>query len=142
MRSRVVRLLSFAAIACLAGCGNPIAPVEGVVVFADAPDTPATELAGYVLTLESVGPDGKPVGGMAEVGADGTFRVSTFKDGDGALRGRQKVALTPPFLLSGDRAASKIPAKYHDLATSGLEIDVQPGENKVKLTVERSPKGK
>jgi hypothetical protein len=125
-----------------AGCGNRTAPIEGTVVFADAPDTPATELAGYVITFESEGEGRTPVSGTGAVGPDGTFRVSTFQEGDGALRGRQKVAITPPFRPDGSMMPSKILPKYHDLKTSGLTIDVQPGVNRVKLTVERNPKVK
>jgi hypothetical protein len=120
-----------------AGCGARTAPVEGVVVYADAPDTPATDLAGYVITFESDGADGKLASATGTVEADGKFRVSTFKEGDGALKGKQKVAITPPFTTDGARAPSKIAAKHHDLQTSGLEADIGPGTNQVKLTVER-----
>jgi hypothetical protein len=125
-----------------AGCGSRTVPVEGVVVYSDAPDAPATDLAGYVITFESDGADGKPASATGTVGADGTFRVSTFKEGDGALKGKQKVAITPPILESGSSAPSKIQAKYHDLRTSGLEANIEPGTNKVKLTVERIGKKK
>ena len=125
-----------------AGCGSRTAPVEGVVVYADAPDTPATDLAGYVITSESDGADGKPASATGTVEADGKFRMSTFKEGDGALRGKQKVAITPPILESGSQAPSKIQAKYHDLRTSGLEADIGSSSNQVKLTVERIGKKK
>jgi hypothetical protein len=125
----------------LGGCGSsPTVPVEGTVVYADAPDTPATDLAGYAVTFESDGGDHPPASAAGTVGPDGTFRMSTFQDGDGALKGRQKVALTPPLRDDGAMVPSKILAKYQSIQTSGLTVDVQPGTNKVTLTVERKPR--
>jgi hypothetical protein len=132
------RLIPF--VLALAGCGSPTAPVEGVVEFADAPGVPAAELAGYVITFESEGE--RPESGTGAVGPDGTFAVSTYKDGDGALRGRQKVAIGPPISLDGSRPPSKILDRYDSLQKSGLTIEVGPGVNKVTLTVERRGKGK
>jgi hypothetical protein len=131
-------VLTLALLAAL-GCSSRTAPVAGVVVYADSPDTPATDLEGYVVTFESTE---ERVGGTGTVKTDGTFQVSTFKEGDGALRGKQLVALTPPILENGGMAPSKILPKYHDLRTSGLEADIVPGENRVKLTVERVGKKK
>lgn len=134
------RLLPALTVLAVAGCGSRTAPVEGTVVFADAPDTPATELAGYVLTFESEGEP--PESGTGMVGPDGTFRVSTYQDGDGALRGRQKVAIGPPISDEGSRPPSKILDKYDRLETSGLTIEVGPGVNRPTLVVERRPKGR
>ncbi len=125
------------------GCGgDKTAPVEGLVVYADAPDTPATDLVGYAITFESDGVGNAPASATGTVEADGTFRVSTFKEGDGALKGKQNVAITPPILRNGAKAPSKILPKYHDLRTSGLEADIGPETNRVKLTVERVGKKK
>ncbi|MBA4066823.1 MAG: hypothetical protein C0501_24570 [Isosphaera sp.] len=135
-----MRRLAPALLLALAGCGSPTAPVEGVVVFADAPDVPAAELAGYVLTFETEGD--RPESGTGAVGPDGRFSVSTFRDGDGALRGRQRVAIGPPVGLNGERPPSKILDKYDSLQKSGLTVEVGPGVNKVTLVVERRAKGK
>ena len=124
------------------GCASRTAAVAGLVVYWDAPDTPATDLEGYVVTFESTGEGTELASATGTVKADGTFQVSTFKEGDGALRGKQLIALTPPILASGAVAPSKILPKYHDLRASGLEADIGPGKNHVKLTVERVGKKK
>jgi hypothetical protein len=130
------------ALVTVTGCGSRTAPVMGLVVYADTPDVPATDLEGYVVTFESTGEGTELASATGTVKADGTFQVSTFKQGDGALRGKQLLALTPPILASGAVAPSKILPKYHDLRASGLEADIGPGENHVKLTVERVGKKK
>ena len=125
----------------LAGCGGDATyPIRGKVVFQDT-KVPATELAGYVITLESF--DGK-VGASGVVKPDGTFEVSTYELGDGAVPGRHRVALNAPMsheLIEGPGAmepASPIPDKYGSPATSGLEIKVESSGQEVELSLERT----
>ena len=66
MRQVALFALVFGLLAA-AGCGGRTVPVDGVVVYADAPDTPATDLAGYVITFESDGADGKPASATGTV---------------------------------------------------------------------------
>jgi hypothetical protein len=117
------------------GCGGKTASVEGTVVFKDS-QAPAKELAGYVVTLEL---EGGNVSATGMVQPDGTFRVSTYREGDGAVPGKHRVALTPP-LPQGDRPIPPpiLPPRYGDLKTSGLEIEVKKGQaNPARLEVER-----
>jgi hypothetical protein len=119
----------------LAGCGARTYPVHGVVAWPDG--TPATELAGYAVTFESL--EAK-VGASGDVQKDGTFRVGTYKDNDGAVPGKHRVALTPPDPLHDvdkPRPRATLPPHYRSLDTSGLVVTVERKTNEVTLRVER-----
>ena len=133
-------LCAAAGAALLSGCGSGTHPVHGKVVFKDT-EAAATELAGYVVALESV--DGK-VSASGVVKPDGTFEVGTHKPGDGAVPGKHRAALNPPMtheLIEGPEAkppAPLIPDKYGTFGTSGLEITVERSGQEVVLQVERA----
>ena len=122
------------------GCGGPkTLPVNGMVEFTGATE-PAKELAGYSITIEPEAPnaEGKKNSGSGLIAADGTFKISTFEQNDGAVPGKHKVAITPP-VQNGDGPAAKplISSKYGDLGTSGLIINVEAGKPDVKLEVSK-----
>ncbi|HXG11472.1 MAG TPA: hypothetical protein VNK04_17085 [Gemmataceae bacterium] len=117
----------------LAGCGGPkLYPVKGKVVWENG--AAARELAGGSVVCESE--DGK-VAARGEILADGSFELSTYKPGDGALRGKHRVAIaeysprepTPPPI--SDPMFSKV-------ETSGLEINVEPTTNEVILKIRKA----
>lgn len=120
------------------GCGgSKTHPIHGTVVFTGNPE-PAKELVGYSITLEPESPDaeGKKNSGSGLIAADGTFKISTFEQNDGAVPGKHKVAITPP-VQNGDGPVPKrlIPTRYGDLGTSGLIIHVEAGKPDVKLEI-------
>ena len=122
------------------GCGgSKTLPVNGTVVFTGATEN-AKELAGYNITIEPEAPnaEGKKHSGSGVIGADGTFKISTFDLNDGAVPGKHKVAITPP-VLNGEGPAPKplIPSRYSDLGTSGLIITVEAGKPDIKLEVSK-----
>src|SRR5262245_11755733 len=79
-------LLSFAS------CGGPrLYPVAGRVVWEDG--SAARELSGGLVAFESVE---ARMGARGEIDADGAFRVSTSRSGDGALEGRHRVLVEAP----------------------------------------------
>lgn len=123
----------------LAGCGGiKTYPVNGTVIYAES-NQPAKDLVGYSVTLEPENPaeDGKKHSAIGLIGQDGSFTVSTFAQGDGALGGKHKVAITPP-VPSGDVVIKSIlPARFADLQQSGLIISVESGKAEVKLTVSK-----
>jgi hypothetical protein len=113
----------------LTGCGGRRTyPVEGRVVVKDNA-VPVKDLQGYVVTFES---QTEPVGASGTVGRDGTFRVGTFKEGDGAVVGKHRVSLMP---ATGD-ARIVLPNRYHRFETSGLEVTVEPRKNEITLEVD------
>src|SRR5258705_6914772 len=118
----------------LAGCGGPsLYPVHGKVTWDNGAE--ARQLAGGLVICESV--DGK-VGARGDIEKDGSFRLSTYKPGDGLLPGKHRVAVVeyspreppPPPII--DRAFSRVEA-------SGLEINVERTTNQVTLKVRRAP---
>ena len=121
------------------GCGgSKTAQVNGTIVYSDAPNEPAKDLEGYTVTFEAVEGNTSSVG---VVGADGKFTMSTFKEGDGALRGKMKVAVTPPVRLSDSSLGpSKIDPRHNAFETSGLDLEIGPGVNQFTLKVDRAKK--
>ena len=122
------------------GCGGTKThPLNGTVVFTGGTEL-AKELVGYSITLEPEAPnaEGKKNSGSGLIAADGTFKISTFEQNDGAVPGKHKVAITPP-VQNGDGPAPKplIPSRYGDLGTSGLIINVEAGKPDVKLEVSK-----
>lgn len=114
--------------AAVAGCSDrlPTAPVEGRVFYQDKP----LEF-GSVMFQPDVGP---PATGI--IGPGGTFRLSTYAEGDGAVIGKHKVRIT---CFEGQRPGapapspheepslgkSLIPRRYTVFSTSGLEREVK-----------------
>ena len=132
MKLRLAFVLITALVA--AGCGGKRPyPVEGKIVFSDG--TAATALAGFLVGMDS----GGQVGANGMVQADGSFRVGTYENDDGALPGKYRVSLTPPDPPL-DQPAPKpiIDPKYGDFATSGLNAEIKAGSNPITLTVERA----
>ena len=72
--------------------------------------------------------------------SDGTFQMSTYGEGDGAIVGENNVAV---LVALGDDATAEdikkysLPNKYASPASSGIVCDVKPGEeNEVNLKLE------
>ena len=71
---------------------------------------------------------------VGQIQPDGTYVVSTFEKGDGALPGEYRVAITsyvgePPIEVleeSPPPRPSRIPLKYTSPATSGLKVTIPP----------------
>jgi hypothetical protein len=118
------------------GCGGQTVSVSGRVKFKDGSD--ASVLAGYGVTFEPT--EGK-ASSMGEVQPNGTFTLSTFGANDGAVPGKYQVVVTPPASPDPDKPPqkSKIPAKYADFSTSGLTVEIKPGQKEVELELERAP---
>ncbi len=103
----------------------------------------------YRVTGKVTFPDGKPLTGgqvefrsltkplliaRADVEEDGSFQLSTFQSGDGALLGEHEVAVHPP-LMMGDRDLNPNPpniidGKFEGYDTSGLKFTVTEEEVK------------
>lgn len=126
----------FVVAAALAGCGGKTVPINGKVKFKDGSD--AAELAGYAIAFEA---EGVKASGVGEIQPDGSFTISTFGANDGALPGKHRVSISPPSSPDPDKPPqkSKLPAKYENPSTSGLAVEVKPGEGAVEIVVERNP---
>jgi hypothetical protein len=117
----------------LAGCGGPnLYSVRGKVVWEDG--TAARELAGGLVICESA----SGVGARGDIEKDGSFQLSTYKPGDGALPGKHRVAVVenrpgeppPPPLID---------LSFSSLEKSRLEINVEHKTTEVTLKVRRAP---
>jgi hypothetical protein len=130
--------LGFAALlglALAAGCASgdlPTAVVTGKVTY-DGKPVPN----GTVLFVPAAGP---PATG--EIQPDGSYRMTTYANGDGAVLGKHQVCITALQDITGRGAEERtplpppiIPEKYMHRATSGLTADVQPGENTIDFAL-------
>src|SRR5262245_13341051 len=82
------------ALASAPGCGgNRTYPVQGRVVFKDGADI--RPLVGGLVVFEPLDPGGKD-SARGEILPDGTFRLGTYKEADGAPPGRYRALVTPP----------------------------------------------
>jgi len=112
------------------GCdrGPEIVPVTGTVLYNGEP------LPFGSVTFQP--PSGQPARG--EIRGDGTFELSTYRRGDGAVVGKHKVKIAcyesqHPAAVKGpgeqSLGRSLIPTNYTLLDQSGLVAEVRPGEN-------------
>lgn len=124
-------------IACLmpaAGCSRrpTVVPVSGRVTFDGKP----LEF-GSVMLQPTAGPAAR-----GTIGTDGSFTVSTFAPGDGAIIGPATVRVvcyeqqrpgTPP--PAGELALGKslIPEKYTQLGTSGIAVIIATGMQPLEI---------
>ena len=135
-RRWIVFVPAAVAVMVLAGCGgSKTCSIRGKVVYEDDQSV-AEELAGYTVTLESVEQD---VSAAGIIRADGTFGVSTYEEGDGAVPGRHRVAITPPIQeVDGPPPEPLIDPRYAKFDTSGLEVTVEKRKTEVVLAVQRA----
>ena len=122
----------------LMGCGSKneyaTAPVSGTVSFAGKPLN-----TGSLLFV----PSGGGPSAQANINTDGTYSMTTYSEGDGAIIAKHDVIITalaaptggllPEDTKRGYDAAAKslIPEKFGDLAKSGLKVEVKEGDNRV-----------
>lgn len=132
-----VSLALWVCMGLVAGCARHPAtyPVEGHVKYPDG-----TPLKGGLITFLSQNDPKKPLNARGTIKDDGTFAVSTFREGDGALEGKHKVVVHPPAVNtrpSEPTPKSNVHSRYGSYDSSGLTVDVSPGVNKVSFTVEK-----
>ena len=115
MKNNVSKLLAFvcvvAMIAC-AGCGGR-SQVSGKVVFSD----------GTPLTYGTVNFTNNEVACKGQIEKDGTFKMRTFKPGDGVPAGTYKVFITDT-LQFGDAAATATTGNAEDKNAEKVEYSI------------------
>ena len=115
MKNNVSKLLAFvcvvAMIAC-AGCGGR-SQVSGKVVFSD----------GTPLTYGTVNFTNNEVACKGQIEKDGTFKMRTFKPGDGVPAGTYKVFITDT-LQFGEAAATAKTGNAEDKGAEAVEYSV------------------
>ncbi|MFY8200308.1 MAG: hypothetical protein ACOVLE_06540 [Pirellula staleyi] len=109
----------------------------------------------YPATGKVVFPDGSPVKvgtiecksqehgvqATAEIGLDGTFSLTTYKQGDGAVAGSHKCVVVQ--FVQIDNLANYKPStigvvnnKYNSYSTSGLSFRIEPQKNELLIQVD------
>jgi hypothetical protein len=108
------------------GCGStegpyvaPTVPVKGKVTYKGKPLTQGE----IVFEPESAGREAH--GGIQ---SDGTFELTTYKQGDGAVPGTHRVAVT------GTSKKDAVPTKYKNVSSSKTQVEVADG--KTEYTVD------
>jgi hypothetical protein len=115
-----VAVAIFALLAC-AGCGSqaaapsPTVPVKGKVTWKGKPLTRGT----VMFEPQDYGRDA-----YGNIQPDGTFVLSTFKAGDGAVPGTHRVGIT----ATGTGGADILPLKYRSPSSSKIEFEVAEGK--------------
>jgi hypothetical protein len=138
----------------VAGCGSGPIPVRGRVTLDGTP------VSGAAVLFVPAGTSGRPANGRTD--ASGVFRLTTFKQEDGALPGDYKVVVTktdplpePPPAEPGNTASvvkhykglktketskkKQLPPAYADAAKTPLHCTV-PAGGEVELKLESSAK--
>ena len=149
---RIDRLVAWAMAICgltvlLAGCGGAggldTARVSGTVTLDGKPLTQGTV---------SFTPE-KGRGATGQIASDGSFTLTTYKKGDGAVVGRHQVAIVSIEHPAATREAAEkiimemeitwlIPRRYGNPFTSELTFEVKPGTKNVanfELTTQGGP---
>jgi hypothetical protein len=128
------RILFLIALAMLAGCAESIKtyPTTGKVVYKDGQPFKG------VVYFEAVKPP--HTRSMAATNADGTFSLSTVREGGGAVEGEQVVRVDVDQTDESQvrDKAKNIHPKYLDFATSPLKVKVEAGKaNNFTIELER-----
>lgn len=122
---------ALAAIGCGASSSAPkTVPVVGKITY-NGGQWPKTAKVAFVMEQPA---EGSPMqSGSAELKPDGTFKASTFDEGDGLVPGKYYVNIeaweTEPALSNGP-PQSIVPAKYRQGKQSGFEVNVPKDASK------------
>lgn len=134
-------LVVLAACAGLSGCGDASPrtyPVRGKVVFADG--TPLS--TGGVVLSESASDGSAAVNARGAIAPDGTFELTTFNPGDGAVPGKHRVLVRAQrdptiFLEHGIPPKPVIDPRLEQYDTSELQFTVEEKSNDLTIEVRR-----
>jgi hypothetical protein len=108
-------------------------PVRGTVYLDGA------AVAGAQVFFTSADAKSKAVRADAITEGDGSFVPSTYTANDGMVHGRYAVTVTkrrPVFMPDGKPGPNLLPAKYANVGTSGLTVEIAAGGGEVKLELE------
>lgn len=142
---RTWRLRSLGLVACLLiGCGGgddfATAPVSGTVTMNGQPVT------GGTITFVPLGEGEAEVTGKPASGAiqkDGSFTLSTYEEGDGAVIGKHRVMYAPPppvatAVPEGGHGAPSPPSPYAGAFPVKPQVEVTSGENQFDIKISKS----
>ncbi|MCI0455903.1 MAG: hypothetical protein L0Z62_02845 [Gemmataceae bacterium] len=123
-------------LSAIAGCGSGLHPVRGKVTLDDG--KPLTK--GLVIFEGKQGE--KTVMARGVIQTDGSYRLSTHTPGDGAPPGKYRVLIAPMEDVDAPDNERRLAfdSRYTDFNTSGLEFEVQAGDNDIPIRLARAGK--
>jgi len=107
-------------------------PIKGHVTLDGQPPGEVGKLH-FTPTEAAEGYDKRPAMGGFDV--DGAYTVMSWSPGDGLVPGHYTVNVYP-----GSIANTRIPKKYHQSGTSGLEVTVPVDQGEMEYNIELSTK--
>jgi len=119
------------------GCSSkhPTYPVSGRVTYPNG-----TPLPGGTIDFDAVDLKGNLANATGIIEKDGSFRVYTFQENDGAVVGKHRVAILPPPTSEergGRRISNAVDSRFTEFESSGLTVTVnRDGPNYFELQVE------
>ena len=122
----------------VAGCSTNLCTVTGRVLYLDG-----SPLAGGIVICEGTKEDGNSITCRGEIDKEGGFKIGTYSTNDGALPGKYRVQIIPPYITDSMRSTTPpyIDSKFESFDTSGLSIDiVQGADNVFELKVSKPEK--
>ncbi|QDU74304.1 hypothetical protein Pan97_13110 [Bremerella volcania] len=131
--SRCILLSAALAALMVAGCGDgrpAVVKTSGQVFFNGEPLTFKGD--GFVQVIPA---DSRPATGKINPN-DGTFTLTTFENGDGAIPGEHPVTILVNALGPGGQSVNLLPMEYADVATSGLMVVIDKPTDSLKIELE------
>jgi len=136
---RTVCGLFAALILAVAGCGGPKTyPVTGMVRYADgSPITPLVRGCVEFAFLEGQADVRKGTNARGDIQPDGSFSLTTYGLGEGAVEGRHQAIVVPPAPEnSEDPGPSPLHPRFQRYETSKLEFTVTRDKDKNHFVIE------
>jgi len=118
------------------GAAYKTAPVKGKVIYNGQPVT-SGGIHFQPIAVEGAAATnpGQPANGQVQ--SDGTFVLSTYKEGDGAVVGKHKVSYIPASRGAESYEDKPEPSPYLGLVPKEQEVEIKPGQN--EITIELVP---
>lgn len=143
------RVCSVLSLVCLFGCGG------GEGNFGTAKVTGTVKANGQAVTggelifapVAEAGQKDAGKNGAASIGVDGSFTVSTYDIGDGAVVGKHTLAFIPPAPSAsvegpdGSQHAGA-PSAFDGMVPSPAEVTIKQGDNKLDIELVAGPAAK
>ena len=138
LRSCVAPAAGIMLAATLSGCGSDTmdtASVSGKVTYNGAP------VPGGGLTFSPIGDGGGTTGkpASATINPDGTYTLTTYEEGDGAVVGKHNVSFSPPQqpeappAPEGAHQPSTPPSPFAGLKPTTPEVEVKDENNVIDI---------
>ena len=122
-------------VGCSSGDQFSTAPVSGTVT-SDGKPIPGGSVTFSPTATGTKDHAGKPASGTIQ--EDGTYTLTTYSDGDGAVIGKHTISFTPPATEvaaapAGGHAAAPPPSPYAGMVPKQPEVEVIPGSNSMNI---------